>query len=76
MKQEVAGVRQNLRLWLFTFYSPSDADAYLRPNIHYKITDDWAAEIGANVFVGEASHTFFGQFENNSNVYTGVRYSF
>jgi hypothetical protein len=69
-------LRQNLRLSLFTFYSPSDADAYLRPNIHYKITDHWAAEIGANVFVGKEVHTFFGQFENNSNVYTGVRYSF
>jgi hypothetical protein len=69
-------LRQNLRLSLFTFYSPSDADAYLRPNIHYKVTDHWAAKIGANVFVGRASHTFFGQFENNSNVYTGVRYSF
>ncbi len=69
-------MNQNLRLSLFTFYSPSDSDAYLRPNIHYKVDDQWAAEIGGNVFVGEDDHTFFGQFKNNSNVYGGVRYSF
>jgi len=69
-------MKQNLTLSLFTYYSPSDKDAYLRPNAHYKITDSWAAEIGGNIFVGEDDHTFFGQFEKNSNVYTGVRYSF
>lgn len=68
--------RQNLKLSLFTFYSPSDKDAYLRPNIHYKIDDHWSAEVGGNVFVGEDDHTFFGQFEKNSNVYAGLRYGF
>jgi hypothetical protein len=68
--------RQNLQLSLFTFYSPSDQDAYLRPKIHYKIDDHWSAEIGANIFGGKNQHTFFGQFKKNSNVYTGVRYSF
>jgi hypothetical protein len=67
---------QNLKLSLFTFYSPSDTDAYLRPNIHYKVDDHWAAEIGGNVFIGEDDHTFFGQFKKNTNVYGGVRYSF
>ena len=67
---------QNLELSLFTFYSPSDDDAYLRPRVHYKFTDHWAGEIGANVFLGQRDHTFFGQFEKNNNVYAGVRYSF
>ncbi len=67
---------QNLQLLLFTFYSPSDMDAYLRPNIHYKIDDHWSAEIGGNVFVGRDDHTFFGQFEKSRNVYVGVRYGF
>jgi hypothetical protein len=69
-------MNQNLTLSLFTFYSPSDEDAYLRPKIQYKIDDHWSAEIGGNIFVGEEDHTFFGQFEKNTNVYGGVRYSF
>jgi len=67
---------QNLRLSLFTFYSPSDQDVYMRPNIHCKITDHWSAEVGANIFFGEEDHTFFGQFKDNSNVYLGLRWSF
>ena len=66
----------NLMLSLFTFYSPSDKDAYLRPKIHYKIDDHWSAESGANLFIGKDEHTFFGQFEKNSNLYIGARYGF
>ena len=67
---------QNLRVSLFLFYSPSDNDAYLRPNVHYRINDHWSVEGGANVFVGQSSHTSFGQFRNDTEVYVGVRYSF
>jgi len=67
---------QNLRLSLFAFYSPSDQDAYVRPSVHYKITDRWSADVGANIFIGEKDHTFFGQFKDNTNVYLGVRWSF
>jgi hypothetical protein len=67
---------QNMTLSLFTFYSPSDNDAYLRPKASYKITDRWLIEGGANIFVGENDYTFYNQFEDNTNVYAGVRYSF
>ena len=67
---------QNLTLSLFAFYSPSDDDAYLRPNVQYKIDDHWTAEIGGNVFIGANSDTFFGQFERNTNVYCSLRYGF
>jgi len=67
---------QNLRLSLFTFYSPSEQDIYARPNIHYRITDHWSAEAGANIFFGEEDHTFFAQFKDNTNVYLGLRWSF
>jgi hypothetical protein len=67
---------QNFRLSLFTFYSPSDQDAYVRPSIHYKITDRWSADVGANIFIGEEDHTSFGQFKDNTNVYLGIRWSF
>ena len=69
-------LNQNLTLGLFTYYSPTDSDAYMRPNIRYKIDDHWTVEVGGNVFFGKYDHTFFGQFERNSNVYASVRYAF
>jgi hypothetical protein len=67
---------QNLKLSLFTYWSPTDEDVYLRPKVHYNIDDHWSAEMGGNIFIGEEDHTFFGQFEDNTNVYAGARYSF
>ena len=69
-------MNQNLKLSLFTFYSPSDSDAYLRPVADYKVNDNWSAVVGGNLFLGSSERTFFGQFEDNTNVYAGVRYSF
>ncbi|HEO71231.1 MAG TPA: hypothetical protein ENN80_08205 [Candidatus Hydrogenedentes bacterium] len=69
-------MNQNLTLSLFTYYSPSDRDAYLRPKVTYKATDQWTLEAGGNVWVGDSDSSFFGQFENNTNVYAGARYAF
>jgi hypothetical protein len=69
-------MNQNLVLSFFGFYSPTDNDAYLRPKAQYKVTDNWRIEAGGNIFIGQKLDTFFGQFENNSNVYTGVRYNY
>jgi len=69
-------LKQNLRVGIFGYFSPSDQDAYLRPNVHYKISDELAVEAGANVFLGEYGHTFFGQFHDNTNIYTALRYNF
>jgi len=69
-------MNQNLRCSLFTFYSPSDNDVYMRPNVNYKVSDNLAVEAGANIFFGDHNNTFFGQFKNDSNIYTGIRYSF
>lgn len=69
-------MNQNLILGLFTFYSPSDRDAYFRPNVTYKLSDHWMLVANGNIFLGEHDHTFFGQFEDNSNANLGVRYSF
>jgi len=67
---------QNLRLSLFTFYSPSDKDCYMRPVATYKIDDNQSVEAGANVFFGAYDYTFLGQFERDSNIYVAYRYSF
>jgi len=69
-------MNQNLRCSLFTYYCPTDNDVYMRPNIHYKLSDNLAVEAGANIFFGDHPHTFFGQFQNNTNLYAGLRYSF
>jgi len=67
---------QNLVLSFFTFYSPSDQDAYIRPVATYKVSDDWMVTAGGNFFMGENDDTFFGQFDQNNNLYAGARYSF
>lgn len=68
-------LNQNLIFNWFTRYSPSDEDIYLKPELTYKINDSWQATIGADVFSGDAVHTFLGQFEDNTNVHVGVRVS-
>ncbi len=69
-------MNQNIRLSFFAYYSPSDNDAYLRPSVHYKIDDHLSVQVGANVFFGKDEHTFFSQFEKNSNIYAALRYAF
>lgn len=67
---------QNVTWSLFTYYSPSDQDYYLRPKVNYRVDDHWSAELGGNIFGGKDIHTFFGQFQDNSNIYVSVRYGF
>ncbi len=69
-------MNQNLRLSLFTYYCPSDEDVYLRPIANYKASDNLSVEVGSNIFFGDEAYTFFGQFEDNTNAYLAVRYSF
>lgn len=67
---------QNLVWSLFAFASPSDSDAYLRPGLSYKATDDVTVELGANIFAGKRRDTFFGQFRENGNAFLALRYGF
>lgn len=69
-------MNQNLRLTVFTFYSPTDQDVYIRPAAFYKVNDQLQLSAGGNLFAGEEETTFFGQFEDNSNLYASMRYSF
>ena len=69
-------MQQTLTLSLFSYWSPSDEDYYLRPNLKYKLTDNWLLTAGGNLFGGRDAHTFFAQLEDNTNVYAGIRYSF
>ncbi len=69
-------LNQNLTLSLFSYWSPSDQDGYLRPSLKYKASDALSIYVGGNLFFGNHDETFFGQFERNNNLYAGIRYSF
>jgi len=69
-------LQQDLKLSVFNFYSPSDEDGYLRAGASYRLDDNWTLSGGLNLFYGDEQHTFFRQFEKNSNVYTAIRYGF
>ena len=61
---------------LFTFYSPSDEDYYLRPSLNYRHSDQWTFVFGGNVFGGNKPQTFFNQLQDASNFYLRVRYNY
>ena len=67
---------QTLRLSLFTWVSPNEEDYYINPEVRYSFTDELWVALGGNVFGGSESHTFFGQFDENDNVYLQARYGF
>jgi hypothetical protein len=69
-------MNQNLTLGLFTYWSPSDQDGYIRPSAAYKLTDNWLIEARGNFFFGKDNDTFFGQFADNNNLALAARYSF
>ena len=69
-------INQTLRLSLFAFYSPSDDDYMLNPEIKYNFSDHIWSALGANVFGGRKSTSQFGQLEKDDNLYVQLRYEF
>jgi len=67
---------QTLRLSFFSFFSPSDHDYLVNPEIKYSFTDNIWAAVGANVFGGGENFSQFGQFDTDDNVYLQLRYEF
>jgi hypothetical protein len=61
---------------LFTFYSPSDDDFYLRPVYSYRHSDRWSLTAGANLFGGSENDTFFSQLDDASNAYLRLRFHY
>jgi len=66
-------MNQNLILSGFLFVSPTDEDGYLRGSVEYKWTDTLTTTLGGNWFFGSDPDSFFGQLEDNSNLYISVR---
>ncbi|MBI3376907.1 MAG: hypothetical protein HY035_00695 [Nitrospirae bacterium] len=69
-------MHQDLRLGFFSFYSTSDGDYMLNPEIKYNFSDHVWAAVGANIFGGGESWSQFGQLDKNDNVYLQLRYEF
>jgi hypothetical protein len=69
-------MHQTLRLSFFSFYSPSDGDYMLNPEIKYNFSDHIWAAIGGNIFGGGERWTQFGQLDKNDNIYVQIRYEF
>ncbi len=67
---------QTIRASVFTFFSPSDMDVYVRPSLSWDATDAWTLTIGANLLWGRDSWTEFGGVQKNKNIYVRLRYSF
>lgn len=65
-----------LNAMVFAYYSPNEKDYYLRSALGWRFTDELTATMGANLWGGDSKSTFYGQFEQNSNVYARMRYSF
>ncbi|WP_133405927.1 hypothetical protein [Parashewanella tropica] len=69
-------LQQTLTWKLFSFWSPTDKDFYLKPSVIYQMNDQWQINLGANVFGGSKSYSFFGQHRDNSNVWLRIRASY
>jgi len=69
-------LKQDLKLSYFQFYSPSDNDIYTRLGVVYKFNDDLKSEFGVNIFDGDKAYTFYSQFEENSNAYVALKYTY
>ena len=68
-------MHQDLTLSFFMFYSPSDDDYMMTPEVKYKFTDNIWAAVGGNVFGGNSDGRF-GRLDNNDNTYLQLRYEF
>jgi len=69
-------MHQTLRLSWFSFWSPSDGDYLLNPEVKYNFTDHIWAALGGMVFGNGEKWSQFGQFDKNDNIYFQLRYEF
>ncbi len=67
-------MREQLRLELFSYIGFNNPDALVRLRGYYFLQDGMSIELGANIFLGEEGQ--FGQYRDNSMVYTRVKYNF
>lgn len=69
-------LHQTLRFSFFSFWSFSDGDYMLIPEIKYNFTDHVWTAVGANIFGGGEEWNQFGSLDDNDNLYAQARYEF
>jgi len=67
-------MREQIRLELFSYIGLTNEDALVRIRGFYFPYDGLGIELGTNIFLGETG--LFGQYHNNSMVYTRIKYNF
>lgn len=67
---------QTWKLSFFSFYSPSDQDALVSPEVWHAFTDRLSLTMGANIFAGQRQTTFLGQYDRDDNLYIVLRFDF
>ncbi len=68
-------MRETLHLELFSYIGLTNGDALIRPKISYDFDDSFNILFGANIFVGDEEGQF-GQYQDNSMIYTKIKYNF
>lgn len=68
-------LRETLHLELFSYIGLSEHDALIRPKVTYDFDDSFSILAGANLFVGDSDGRF-GQYQDNSMIYTKIKYAF
>ena len=68
--------QDRLTLGSFVFYSTNVRDHHTRLTMDYRYSDQWSMSAGGNFFNGREPQTFYGQFEQNENLYLRVRFTF
>ena len=68
-------LRETLHLELFSYIGLTNEDALIRPKITYDFDDSFSILLGSNIFIGDETGRF-GQYKDNSMIYTKFKYNF
>ncbi len=67
--------RETLHFELFSYIGLNYGDALIRPKVTYDFADGFSILLGSNIFVGD-DRGMFGRYDNNSMLYTKIKYNF
>ena len=68
-------MRETLHLELFSYVGLNYCDALIRPKVTYDFSDSFSILLGSNIFVGD-DRGMFGRYNDNSMIYTKIKYNF
>lgn len=68
-------MRETLHFELFSYVGLNYGDALIRPKVTYDFSDSFSILLGSNIFVGDEEGSF-GRYNDNSMLYTKIKYNF